>query len=82
MLDQRIGRMRSSKLRLQTVGQVKIINGKHCCRKSMWGMAELFGKSRDLQESRMIRKVECKMEKSSKSQSRAQRARGAGNMAL
>lgn len=60
--------MRSSKLRLHIVGQVKIINGKHCCRKSMWVMAELFGKSGDLQESRKIRKVRCIMEKSSKAE--------------
>lgn len=55
MLDQRVGRMRSSKLRLLLVRQVKIIDGKDYCRIRMWGLAELFGKCRNLQENRKIR---------------------------
>lgn len=42
--------MRSSKLRLQVVGQVKIIDGKDYCRKRMGRLPELFSKSGDLQE--------------------------------
>ena len=47
--------MTSSKLRLQVVGQVKIIDGENRCRKRMWKLAELFSKSRSLPKSREIR---------------------------
>lgn len=55
MLDQRVGRMGSSKLILRAVGQVKIIDGENRCREEMWNLSELFSKSRSLPRSREIR---------------------------
>lgn len=58
MLDQRVGRMGSSKLILKAVGQVNIIDGENGWRKRMWNLAELFSKSRSLPKSRKIRHMQ------------------------
>ena len=55
ILDKRIRRMRSSKLRLQVVGQVKIIDGKDYYRQRIRGLAELFSKDGNLKQKRKIR---------------------------
>lgn len=60
MLDQRVGRIGSSKLTLQAVGQVKIIDGENRCRKRKWSLAELFSNSRSLTKSREIRHMQWK----------------------